>query len=789
MDVFHYAAEKLDLPKILHRISFYASSVLGKEAAENLEPCSSFQQVSVEMKRIDEMKRLLESEDAFPIDGIKDIRSALQRASISESILPATELLAIAKTIAASQRIKKYIEKRKEYLVELESLSSNISTHKEIEFNIFQAIDDEGKVKDSASRELKSIRSEIIHKKSLIQKTLEKILRAVSEQGMVRDEIVTTRDGRMVIPIKAELKNKFPGFIHSASATGQTVYIEPSETLTLNNEITELSYKEQHEVERILKGLTLQVHNIVESLNSIVNILTFMDLTYAKAKYSIEIQGNTPFIKEEGSLEIRNGYHPILLMRHQRKTIVPLTLQIGVSYNTILISGPNAGGKTVTLKTAGLLSLFVRYGIHVPASPDSEFPLFSNVFVLIGDNQSIENDLSTYSSQILQLKNITEHSTQNSLILIDEIGSNTDPAEGGALAAASLEYFSGIGAITLATTHQTALKAFVHNSQRMENGAMEFDQVSLLPTYRFKIGQPGSSYAFEIASRLGINKSLLLRAKDFVGEQQNKLEKLLLELEKRSQLLENKINETDTEAIKNKELAKQYELKNRLLNQEIKELKRKAVEEAKELLQNASSKIELTIKEIKAQQANKNVIKTSKSTIEQISNELKHIEKNILGAEPESKNILHNTIMINDIVTLNSGGQSGIVLSLPDKEGNFHVGFNSIKAKIHVSNIKSIEKKQSSLNSSSHYVSTSKEYTNEVDIRGLYGDDAVIVVDKFLDDALLSGLQKIDIIHGKGTGALRKKISKFLESDKRVKLYRLGEWNEGGTGVTIVELS
>ncbi|MBW7887043.1 MAG: endonuclease MutS2 [Bacteroidetes bacterium] len=789
MDGFYRAAEKLDLPKILHRISYYASSELGKEAAENLEPCSTLQEISVEMKRIDEMKRLLEGENNIPIQGIKDIRSSLQRAGIAESTLSAAELLSIAQTINTSQKIKKYIERRSDYLPELFSLTSVISIHKELEFNVFQAIDEEGRVKDSASKELKSIRSAIINKKLQIQRSLERILRAVSDQGMVRDEILTTRDGRMVIPIKSELKNKFPGFIHSASATGQTVYIEPSETLTLNNEVTELHYKEQREVERILKELTLQVYNVVNQLQFVVDILTKLDLSYAKAKYSIEIQGNTPFIKEEGSLVIQNGYHPILLMRHKRNMVVPLSIRIGESFNTILISGPNAGGKSVTLKTVGLLSLLVRYGIHVPASPDSEFPLFPKIFVLIGDNQSIENDLSTFSSQILQLKEILEEAAQNCLVLIDEIGSNTDPAEGGAMAASALEYLSKINAITLATTHQTALKAFVHNSVLMENGAMEFNQNTLLPTYRFKVGQPGSSYAFEIASRLGIKREILLRAKDFLGTQQNKLEKLLFELENRTQLLENKIKESDAELLKNKELSSIYEQKNKLLNNEIKELKRRAVEEAKELIEKASSQIELTVKEIKLQQANKEVIKTSKNKITQIENELKSLEQSLADDKTVLIKNLKKKIKINDIIKLKASGQTGVVLSLPDKEGNLSIGFNSIKAKISLENIELLEKKNSNKTAVSSFVPTDKEFSSEVDVRGFYGDDAITIVDKFLDDALISGLQRVDIIHGKGTGALRKKISLFLESDKRVKLFRLGEWNEGGAGVTVVELS
>ncbi len=506
MSHFDTAAEKLELQKILHRIQLYASSDLGKESAELIEPSSDLETISIEHNRVTEMKRVLEGEGAFPIDGIKDIRLSLQQSTIENNVLSPKELLNISSTLQSARNIKSFLEKRREYLTQLTELSASISIFKEIEFNINQAIDENAEIKDSASKELRSIRQSIVDKQNSIRRTLEKILRVTAEQGYVRDEIVTTRDGRMVIPIKAELKNKFPGFIHSASSSGHTVFIEPSETLTLNNEITELFFKEQREIERILRQLTRQIYEVSNLIRITVDVLTRIDLYYAKARYSVEIKANKPLLKENGSLVIQNGYHPILLLRHDREMVVPLNIEVGTKFKTLLITGPNAGGKTVALKALGILALMVQSGIHVPVSPDSEFPIFKKIFVLIGDNQSIENDLSTYSSQVLQIKKITENADETSLVLIDEIGSNTDPTEGGAIAAAVIEHLTASGALTVSTSHHASLKAFVHNSQGMENGAMEFDQETLIPTYRFKIGIPGSSYALEIAQRLGVDE-------------------------------------------------------------------------------------------------------------------------------------------------------------------------------------------------------------------------------------------------------------------------------------------
>lgn len=788
MNPFAAAAGALDLPTILHRIQQYAASELGREAVRNIAPSSDLELISASLNRVTEMKRLLEGEGAVPMEGIADVRIPIRQAVIENNILSTREIALVGSTLAAGRTIKAFIEKRKEYLPYLFNVTADISILKELEFNITQAIDENFEVRDTASRELRSIRQSIVDKQSIIRRALEKILRATAEQGMVRDEIITTRDGRMVIPIKAELKNRFPGFIHSTSATGQTVFIEPSETLTLNNEITELFFREKREVERILRTLTAQIGAVADPLLVTIGALTLLDTEYAKARYSIEVKGNKPFLKTDGALVLRVAYHPILLLKHARETIVPLELEIGGRYRTLLITGPNAGGKTVALKSVGLLALMVQSGIHIPVSADSEFPIFQQIFVLIGDNQSIENDLSTYSSQVLQVKTITEAAGDETLILIDEIGSNTDPTEGGAFAAAVLDHLNASGAFTIATSHQASLKAFVHSTEGMENGAMEFDQTTLTPTYRFKPGIPGSSYALEIAHRLGISERIVAKSRTMLGDQKARLEQLILELENRSQELSQRLQSTDAEMLRYKELSASYETKLQTLNKEVKALKAKAIEDARAIIDKAASTVESTVREIRTTQAQKEVVRSGKERIARLEKEVESLEKEITGAITAKEEPLPQ-LQINDLVVLKSGGQTGTVVSLPDKNGNLHVAFNSIKARVNISNIRSVSRKEARRIDAVNSVMIEKEATTEVDVRGMYGDEAVDMVDKFIDDATLSGLHRLEIIHGHGTGVLRKRIHELLQSDSRIKTYRFGERHEGGAGVTIVEIA
>jgi DNA mismatch repair protein MutS2 len=785
MKAFVTACERLDYRKILHQIAHYAPSRLGQEAIENLLPTNDSARVSVDHNRVSELKRMIESESGFPIDGIKDIRQALTRATIENNSLTAHELLEIASTLHAGAALKLFIEKRRDHYPELGALSRSLSSNKVLAYNITQAIDENGYVKDSASKELREVRHAIIAVHGQLSKRLEKILRDVSEQGMTQDDIITTREGRMVLPIKTEKKNMVPGFIHSASATGLTVYIEPAETLALNNEISELHFKEKREIEKVLLALTRQVTEALSEIREDVGLLTIIEYTYAKARHSIEIKGNKPFIIENGSLLLLQARHPLLMQKHGREGVVPLDLELGGANNTLLITGPNAGGKTVALKTVGLLVLMVQSGIHIPASADSEFPMFDNVFVNIGDNQSIEDDLSTYSSQMLQLKEIVDGADDRSLVLIDEIGAGTDPTEGSAIAAALLRRLTECGAYTIATTHHGSLKAFAYETPGIQNCAMEFNQSSLQPTYRFRVGVPGSSYALVIARRLGMSDAVLKDAESMLGHQQSNLERLLLDLESRLQDAENERRGLALERLDSKKLRDEYETKLKQLKQEGKDVKTQALRNAQEIIDRAHAAIENSVREIKAQAADKVVVKQWRSEVDAIDEFIQKETAALTGADrPTSERL--GEFEIGDDVQLLSNRQVGKALTRPDTQGYLTVAFNTLKMKVNVNQLAVLNAAPKAAEESSYFVKPAS--ATEVDLRGMYGDEAVAVVDKFIDDAVMSGLHRIDIIHGKGTGALRKRIQIFLKEDKRVISFKLGEWNEGGSGVTVVEL-
>ena len=786
MAEFQSAAEKLEFPKILKSLISYATSDLGKKAAEHLAPTTNLAEITTELSRVDELKRILESDDPFPIDGLHDIQESLHRAGVENSLLTPAELLAICQTLLSSRNIRSFVLKRKEICPELESLCQQISINKILEYNISQAIDDNGNIKDSASKELRTIRSTIVAEYGSLRKQLERILKNVSDQGLTQDDIITTRDGRMVIPVKVEQKHQVPGFIHSSSASGATVFIEPAETLALNNEIRELHFREQREIEKILRLLTAQVREQSTELLGSQGLLAHIDLVYAKAKYSVQIKGNKPFLKENGPLKIVQGRHPILLVRHSTVPIVPLTFEIGGGYSTVLITGPNAGGKSVAMKTVGILALMVQSGIHIPAAPDSEFPVFNQIHVDIGDDQSIENDLSTFSSHVRRLNDILNSVDNHSMVLIDELGAGTDPSEGGALGAVVLRQLTRLGAFTIATTHHVGLKAFAHETEGMENGAMEFDQTSLLPTYNFKIGIPGSSYALEIAKRLGMPSKLIAEAEAMVGEQKSHLEQLIVDLEARSQSLSKEIEKIAVEKLNINELVQKYESKLENLKQEIRQVKLQAVEEAQMIISQANTVIERSIQEIKQKGAERKSIVESKAEIRQMEENLNALEKSLANVTDEGSK--HGqSFRKGTLVRLKSSSQTGEVLQEPNTEGQLQVVFENIKMRVHVNDILSVTQPSTPVRAATIEL-TNEAPSREVDVRGLYGDEAIEVVDKFLDNALLADLHRVDIIHGKGTGALRKKISNFLGSDNRVKSQRLGEWNEGGAGVTVVEL-
>ena len=784
MSSFEHARQKLEFDTILRRVQRYAASEPGRDLLGALHIADSASEITNELSLVSELKMLLEEEGEFPLDGIHPIRPIVQKTAVEGAFLQPRDLLQVGATMRAARIARAFLSRRKEKSLLLWQLVEPLHADKVLEYNIEQAIDESGGVRASASRELQNIRRAIAEKYEHVRKKLESILKGVSELGFSQEEIITTREGRMVIPVKAEHKNRVHGFIHSASASGATVFIEPSESLELNNEIRSLQFQEQREVDRILKSLTTQVGELRPIVLANLQILARLDALHAKAKYSIEILGVQPVVHETGPIVLHQARHPILMIKHGYQETVPLDLHLGDTFTTLLISGPNAGGKSVTLKCVGLLVLMVQGGLHIPAAAHSVVRVFKKMFVDIGDEQSIENDLSTFSSHLSNLKTIAEEADRDSLVLIDEIGSGTDPSEGGAIAASMLGLLTNKGAYAVATTHHGTLKAFAHDTPGVENGAMEFDQTTLTPTYRFKIGIPGSSYALEMAGRIGFPESFLNDARSRLGHQQTRLDALLAELEGSSQRYRRDLELLSSEKARADELVKQYEAKIASQAKDLREMKRLAIEEAKEIVDRANALIERSVREIREKSAGKEVVKEIKDEVARFKQEIQEKTDEVAPQEIASGLV---QLAVGDFVKLKGGIEPGEIKSIAADNKTALVVFGSVKMKVSIADLLPT-KGRSQTPRSVPMLEKPPVVLKDLDLRGMTGEEAIPLVDKFLDDAILTGLHRVDIIHGKGTGALRKKVTEFLSHHPRVKSFRLGEWNEGGTGATVVEL-
>jgi len=773
---------KLEFEKIRLHIRRYAVSEMGREHVEKLTPSSDLSEIALRQNLVTEMKLLLTADDPLPMSTVDDIRQSVRRACIENFVLAPEDLSSIATALSVTRGIKGYFARRKTMYPLLSERVEAIQLEKILEYNITQAIDEEGHVRDSASKELSGIRKQLSERAASLRKQLEKILKGVADNDWIQEEIITTRDGRMVIPIKSEHKNRVPGFIHSASASGATVFIEPTETLDLNNDLRTLQFREQREIERILRELSTQVAEASASILENVRIFSDLDFLHSKAQYSVEIVGASPLLTEDGPLSLINAYHPILLHSHARKEVVPLSVSMGDDARTLVITGPNAGGKSVAMKTVGVLTLLAQAGCHIPAAPESTIRIFSDLFIEMGDDQSIENDLSSFSSHLTNLKAILLSANATSLVLIDEIGSGTDPAEGASIAAAILEHLTHIHACTIVTTHHGVLKSFAYETTGMKNCAMEFDQATLTPTYRLRVGVPGSSYAIEMAERLRLPNQIVERAKSLRGTESMKLERLIEDLERRNQELSTNLLSVNEEKAKYNSMNLLYENKLSSLKDELKAVKSKALLEAQTIVDKANVAIEKAVREIKEQAASSAVVKTVRANVREIDRELQHMKEEFGASSSERR-----AFSVGDLVKLKDSDTAGEIVSQLDKE-HYVLLAGDVRIKVKASELLPASRagKTSRPGPSVDYI---RQGRNEIDLRGMYGDEAIGAVEKFFDEAILSGLTRVNLIHGKGTGALRRKIDEYLKKNPSIKSFRLGEWNEGGSGVTVVELS
>ncbi len=782
----------LELDKILNKLRERTVSSLGKEHVDSLKPVSDFYEVEARLKETTDAAAYLWRKGSAPFGGIHDIRSSLKRVELG-SVLSIAELMRTGDTLRCCRILRQFltndIPTEWEGNIVLE-LGRQISVFRQVEDAISRAIISEEEISDNASPELASIRRSIRNKQDGIKDKLSSIIRSSEYRKIMQDAVVTLRGDRYVIPVKQEYRAQVPGLVHDISSSGATVFIEPLSVVEANNEIKALLVKEQREIERILAELSSMVAEIRKELAVNLEILSRLDFIFAKAKLSRDMDGISPRLNSDKVIKIKKGRHPLL----DKNKVVPIDIELGTDYTTLVVTGPNTGGKTVTLKTAGLFVLMLQSGLHIPCETGTEFGIFQNVYADIGDEQSIEQSLSTFSSHMKNIVSILNNADENSLVLLDELGAGTDPTEGAALAISILEWLTKRGICTMATTHYSELKIYAMTTKGVQNACCEFDVETLRPTYRLLIGIPGKSNAFAISQKLGLDSFLIDRAKEFLSQDSIKFEDVLSEIEK------NRIKaEKDKESVQDSkkeiealkaEIAKEKEK----LEKEKSKILTKAKEEARSIIIDARYQAEELLQQLKdlykqGFKANhEKELHEARAGLRRLDNLEESMVESYKVREfvepPKNLKPGESVMMIN----LN---QKATVLEEPDKDGQVLVQAGIMKVNVHISQLKRVNEQKESLEKMTRARVAgvkSRSVKTELDVRGLTVEEAIDEVDKYVDTAVIAGLNEVTIIHGKGTGTLRKAIQNFLKGHAHVSSFRLGKYGEGETGVTVVEL-
>lgn len=784
----------LEFDKIINKLVSLTASPLGKELAEELLPEADFSMVQKALKETSDGVTFIARRGSPPMGGIHDIRDSLRRVEIG-SVLSPGELLKTAGVLRVVRNLKSYanddrIKTDDDNVVN--ELIRCLESNKGIEDRIYMSILSEEEIADNASPTLANIRRQIRNAQESIKERLNDILRSSKYQKYMQESIVTLRGDRYVIPVKQEYRSEIHGLIHDSSASGATIFIEPMAVVEANNNIRELKIKEQAEIERILGELTEEVRGIVDALKSNVSLLGRLDFIFAKSKLSLDYNCVCPVLNDEHKILIKKGRHPLL----DKKAVVPTDFWIGEDFNTLVVTGPNTGGKTVTLKTVGLFTLMTQAGLHIPANEGTRMSIFKKIYADIGDEQSIEQSLSTFSSHMKNIVGIMNDVDEDSLVLFDELGAGTDPTEGAALAMSILEYLRNRGSTTVATTHYSQLKVYAVTTEFVENACCEFNVETLKPTYKLLIGVPGKSNAFAISKRLGLFDDIIERAKEFLTKDDIKFEDMLMSIEKN-------LSESENEKMR----AESYRLEAEKLKKEVEQQKKRLDENRDKVLQEAKAEARKIL--LEARRESEEIISEMRRLEQEIQNEQRQKEAEAMRLKLKRKiDSIEETLAMplipkstlvkppenlkpGDSVLIVNLNQKGTIITPPDKDGEAVVQAGIMKINVHISNLKLVDEQKSVLNKSGIGkigTSKAKNISTEIDLRGYSLEEAIESVDKYLDDAAISGLGEVSIIHGKGTGILRNGIQKYLKSNSRVKSFRLGKYGEGESGVTIVEL-
>ncbi|MEK4081095.1 endonuclease MutS2 [Solibacillus sp. FSL K6-1126] len=782
------ALKTLEFHKVREQVAAFCTNSIGKQAIEELVPETDYDTVVELLEEMDEGLAILRVKGNVPLGGIFDVRPHARRSQIGGMLSP-MELMEIASTIRASRILRNFIEdielentieiphfiERKEQMPVLTALQHEIN----------DCIDDNGTVLDSASPALRSIRQSLRSEESKVRQKLESLTRGSNATKMLSDAIITIRNDRFVIPVKQEYRSHYGGIVHDQSASGQTLFIEPDAVIQSNNEVQRLKVKEKAEIERILSELTLKVQEVGHEIFVLVQLLGEMDVILAKGKYGQANKCTMPKMNKEGYTRLVRARHPLLPI----EDAVANTIEFGRDVTAIVITGPNTGGKTVTLKTVGLCTIMAQCGLPVPALDGSELAVFEQIFADIGDEQSIEQSLSTFSSHMVNIVDILSKFNEKSLILFDELGAGTDPQEGAALAIAILDETVDRGARVMATSHYPELKAYGYNRPSVVNASVEFDIETLSPTYRLLIGVPGRSNAFEISKRLGLSSNVIDHAKSFTGTDRHEVESMIASLEESRLRSEREADEAHLLLEDAQKIRAELEERLRIYDEKKENLEKKAKDKARKIVDDAKKEAETIIAELRKMKEN--------AALSVKEHELIDAKKRLDNAAPIDNNkVLQKAVaarerkqnlQVGDEVKVLSYGQKGTLLQKAGNEWVVQIGI--LKMKLPESDLEYVKpEKEQATRPMMNVKNRNSVVKLELDLRGERYEDALIRTEKYLDDALLANYPRVSIIHGKGTGALRQGIQNFLKNHKRVKSYRYGEAGEGGFGVTVVEL-
>jgi len=790
-ELYEKSLQKLELNDILKLLAECAGSVPGKEACLRLMPVSDLYEVRHMLKETTAAADLSTRKGYPGFSGVADVAESLDRADRGGSLQP-RELLSIAGVLRCARTVKGYTEEDESETV-LDPLFRMLTANRYLEERIFAAIISEEEIADGASPELSDIRRHMRIQSGKIREGLQKIISSPAYSKFLREPIITIRQGRYVVPVKSECKNDVPGLVHDVSATGSTYFVEPMSAVSANNALRELEIEEKKEIERILAELSAEAASYKDAILDNISTLVKLDVIFAKAKLAYRMNAWEPEMNDQGRVELHNARHPLI----DKNTVVPISLHLGKDFDSMIITGPNTGGKTVTLKTIGLLTLMAECGLHVPAGSGSCLSTFDAILADIGDEQSIAQSLSTFSSHMRTIVDIIDQCDSRTLVLFDELGAGTDPAEGAALAVALIEFCRKVGSCVAATTHYAELKLYAMKTQGVVNASCEFDVETLQPTYRLLIGIPGRSNAFAISRRLGLPEDILKEASDLVGKNDKDFEGVLNQLEHQRQQMESAKREAERLRSETEQIKLQSEAVSKQLQKERDKALEQARLEAQRIIEDARFTANAAAEEIKAikkqlsEYADTQNINQRQADLRRSLNDAEaklragHVEKE----RPKAT----RSVMIGDTVELLKLGTKASVIAI-NKDGTYQLQAGILKMNAKSDEIYLLENENAYKPAKIRPAHSGRDMklsamSSEIDLRGMDSIEAICVLDRYIDEAMRSNLPSVRIIHGKGTGALRNAVQQSLRKNKFVKKFRLGVYGEGEDGVTIAELS